>query len=696
MQVYEKRDERHIVLLGYFSAQALQTFLEELYHSDHGCNNFITVILRPDPPSSEILLLIRQSQYISKCVYIQGNPLEEESLKRARAHAAICVIIITKKVYNELAVEEDYTIMQWILSIKSFCKKTKSRQVRVCIQVNSPVSKRMFKFISNYKQSCIDQVICTEELKLKLIAKNCTCPGIITIIASLLTSSIPSIEEPFPNELCDSNKHFAVLSGMQCEIYRVTLKSEVFGGYYFKDLITVLYTQRKVILFALEVDVGQVRKVFVNPADFMLEYKDYYAYLIDVKMPNIANINNVSMSENIKRFDYSIANKSSTSLQYKNIKVEKALPTNQEMIANIKQNYYTYKTHIDYDKIELFDVAEKNIKMHIILCGYISQIEVFISTLRSKILGNKVPAIVILTNDKNIISQWEKIRIYEDIYVVRGSALNVADLDRAGIRTAKVVVILPKKEIYESKNKLGEESETIFIYNTIKNLTQKVRIITEIKEASNISYLLGITEEKNLRKYGYWTTDPLANGELYLSYFLDTLICQSFYNPFIEHIIEQFVLGSSNTTHDEQQIHNSAGLSECALFLFNPLPEHKNSLTYGEIFELLVRKYKMISIGLFKRIGRHSNPIVLIHPPSDIKVNHYDKIFVLYRNEPTMFYDEAKESMDHLGGKTLFDKIKLKKSSNKGLNQAALSSLSQGINLLRNKVKQLHAAIPKI
>jgi hypothetical protein len=35
----------------------------------------------------------------------------------------------------------------------------------------------------------VDQVLCSEELKLQLLAKSSICPGIITIIWSLITSN---------------------------------------------------------------------------------------------------------------------------------------------------------------------------------------------------------------------------------------------------------------------------------------------------------------------------------------------------------------------------------------------------------------------------------------------------------------------------------------------------------------------------
>jgi hypothetical protein len=42
------------------------------------------------------------------------------------------------------------------------------------------------------KSQKIDQVLCIEELKLYLLAKSSICPGIITIIWSLITSDSDS------------------------------------------------------------------------------------------------------------------------------------------------------------------------------------------------------------------------------------------------------------------------------------------------------------------------------------------------------------------------------------------------------------------------------------------------------------------------------------------------------------------------
>lgn len=60
--------------------------------------------------------------------------------------------------------------------------------MRLCLQIVKPEHKDLYYSGLNTKVK-IDQVLCVEELKLQLLAKSSICPGIITIIWSLITSS---------------------------------------------------------------------------------------------------------------------------------------------------------------------------------------------------------------------------------------------------------------------------------------------------------------------------------------------------------------------------------------------------------------------------------------------------------------------------------------------------------------------------
>ena len=59
--------------------------------------------------------------------------------------------------------------------------------MRICLQIAKPEHKDLY-YSGLSKTQKIDQVLCIEELKLQLLAKSSVCPGIITIIWSLITS----------------------------------------------------------------------------------------------------------------------------------------------------------------------------------------------------------------------------------------------------------------------------------------------------------------------------------------------------------------------------------------------------------------------------------------------------------------------------------------------------------------------------
>jgi hypothetical protein len=68
---------------------------------------------------------------------------------------------------------------------------------------------------------------------------------------------------------------------MQNELYRIPFKGEVFGGFKYMDACIILYSEFKIILFALEVNLEGERRVFVSPIDYVFSYDDHYAYVIN-------------------------------------------------------------------------------------------------------------------------------------------------------------------------------------------------------------------------------------------------------------------------------------------------------------------------------------------------------------------------------------------------------------------------------
>lgn len=63
----------HILITGTVSDTALQNFLSELFHPDHGLTQRHAVILLPVRPNNHMEMVLRKSEYSSNVFYIQGK-----------------------------------------------------------------------------------------------------------------------------------------------------------------------------------------------------------------------------------------------------------------------------------------------------------------------------------------------------------------------------------------------------------------------------------------------------------------------------------------------------------------------------------------------------------------------------------------------------------------------------------------------
>jgi hypothetical protein len=107
--------------------------------------------------------------------------------------------------------------------------------------------------------------------------------------------------------------------------------------------------------------------------------------------------------------------------------------------------------------------------------------------------------IVILSNDnlgdENLngdIFIWSEINRFEEIYLIRGSALNPSDLERARVNKAKAIIILSKSYDH-SKGHMAQnilDADAIFMYKTIEANYKNVVIVTELASVTAIAYLV--------------------------------------------------------------------------------------------------------------------------------------------------------------------------------------------------------------
>jgi hypothetical protein len=411
------------------------------------------------------------------------------------------------------------------------------------------------------------------------------------------------------------------LSGMDFELYRVPLNQKLYAGYKFKDVVMILYQKLSLILIALEVKIGDQLKVFVNPSEYVFEPIDHHGYVIHHENPDYHLINNLNLDKNstenffinryLNRKEFNSAKKSQFLW---NMNISKIIGSDIQKTRDLNYDNIAWtKKPIPLIEAQINRCSDKGIESHIIVWGIISGIKNLILPLRSKKLSNPRIPIVILSNsngrDDGIdweTSIWNEINRFEEIYIMQGSALNPADLEKARITKAKAVIILSKPQEGGSnmKSQTMMDADVIFMYKTIRNTFSNSIIITDLASTSTINFLIQGKDE-NLEKYGYSISTPFAAGEIYFSSLLDTLLCQAYYSPKITEILDQLIMGSVNTSEQLAKIYKQFNLSQCSLTLV-PVPDIKK-LSFDNLFEYFVKVHNMIPIGVYKLLGKCVN-----------------------------------------------------------------------------------------
>lgn len=331
MQQSKSKSSELVVILGNPQVDGYKSFLQELYHPDHGGLDIQTVIMNSSSPSDEVSALLKLNKLKNNIQYLEGNPLNANDLKRALVENAKCVIVLADKM-AKYPIHEDYKNIMYCLSVKKYYQKIKKQDLRVCVQLLRPEIKDMY--YESLNQNDLDQIICVEKLKQNLLSKTCLCPGINTLISFLITSDKPEFDSG--KYKIDSNEWIDdYLYGMQNEIYRVPLEPQNYSGYTFSIIASQIYKIFQIILFAIEVQHDGVNNVYVNPSDYIFDDQMHYCYIIATQLPNVEALSKIHMPETITRNNNFI-----TSHKLSQVK--------QSKINNFSQNYKEQKQKAFY------------------------------------------------------------------------------------------------------------------------------------------------------------------------------------------------------------------------------------------------------------------------------------------------------------------------------------------------------------
>ena len=756
---YQKNSKKtkHVLVLGECSLESYEAFLEELYNADHGQTNYDTIIMQSNP-DKEIMKLIKSLSYGQKIFYLVGNSLLQKDLKRCKADNSICAVILANRLAKNPRLEDFSNIMK-AFSIRKFRHMfSKENDARICIQLLRPETKEIYysSLINNNEiNSQNTQIICVEEIKLQLLGKSCLCPGITTIISSLITSKKPSLDE----NVILSKEHDWLreyLDGIQQEIYFVSLKAELLHNLKFIDIVRLVYKVSGLVVIGIDVIIDDLKPfVCLNPSNYLISPFDTLVYILADRQPD---------SEELNKLIYNYLENNSKGIVEKNKEMVKILrlksfywnkianipdyfhnPTQQALLGikfsnenyisnNNDYNYTRYNKHQlnkEYSqkpqisnnsqnanqykqKLDAYGAIRKNffhtllprtqhkaesfspdiLDNHIIVCGIGLNLKNLLMPLRASSMKNQQYPIVIIDKAEHIPSEiWKEIQYYPDIYYMQGNPVKSKDLHKAGIKKAKAVIILSKSTSDMEQSEMVD-ADTIFIYKAIKNETKSTMIIAELVSVSALSFLNSNSDENFIKKQGYWLSPSFAVGEIFIGSMLDTLICQAFYNPFITDILKQLIMGSagSNFTNNFQVKLMEKKITQSTLYLLS-INEELGRLGYRELKKSM--KYKEIFDFFVKNnmvpIGLNRNS-----KKNSSNIKRKNKAYVYLCPKRDDIVEIERDKIYVLANENCFSRQKIKENEDKTNSYFQITKTSKLIDKSNELILDLTQSIKKL
>jgi len=255
--------DRHVVVCSTaLRASTMIDFLNEFY-ADPKMEDVQVVLLSPAELESKLRILLQVPLWAQRVTYLKGSALNDQDLIRARVIDAVACFILTDRGNPDVDARDHQTIVRtW--AIQDFAPTTP-----LYVQIHKPENK--------FHVSFADHVVCEDELKNALLASNCICPGISTMVTLLLHTLRE--QKGTSSDLCEN------IYGRSAgnEIYHIQLgHSKMFRRFAYKSFTYAAYNAFKRYGVTL---IGARREpkdsqIFLNPGpNFKLAYDDTLFYI---------------------------------------------------------------------------------------------------------------------------------------------------------------------------------------------------------------------------------------------------------------------------------------------------------------------------------------------------------------------------------------------------------------------------------
>jgi len=257
--------ENHVILCGHVNdGSKLERIFKEFFHPDRrvpSAPDFHLVILSPLEPTEEVRSLLVSPLFDSRVSYIIGSALSMEDLQRVRADIASAMLFICNiEVQSQEAFFDDAATVLRTLSVSNF-----NSDLECLVQVLRPEDRDILK------DSDVDVIICLDEFKTTMQARNAICPGLSTFVENVFHS----FGQPAYPPQQDDNWLSEYVHGARMELYYVPLQGLLLEALHFdwNLLVEAIYVEFGRILVGV-CSIENHSVVFNPGAHEMNKYRD--------------------------------------------------------------------------------------------------------------------------------------------------------------------------------------------------------------------------------------------------------------------------------------------------------------------------------------------------------------------------------------------------------------------------------------
>ena len=222
-QAFNKQNDIHVVVCGYVQDyRRLKIMLKELLHPDRsnnagtGDDDLHVVVLSPLEPSEDIKSLLLLNQFDGRVSYLVGSALSVTDLQRVRVNDAAGIFFLCNpEIHESISKLDDAANVLRTLSVGNF-----NSRIGCYVEILKSEDREVLRDMD------LDFVLCLDELKTAVQARNCMVPGLSTLVENLFHTFGASLKEQAGGLCYLSNKApwlQAYIKGASKECYSLPL-----------------------------------------------------------------------------------------------------------------------------------------------------------------------------------------------------------------------------------------------------------------------------------------------------------------------------------------------------------------------------------------------------------------------------------------------------------------------------------------